>query len=130
MGLKEKGTGRPDWSVQLFVEGKSYIRNGTVAVGNTDPATAYNTADTHNVRAYLGHLATSGFILNKSNTATLFIWISIDGVNFYGTGAGEGVDKEYTLVAPNTGYDLERATAYSFKIGANANNTPYIINMI
>lgn len=113
-----------------YISGKAYRRNSTVTTGNADPTTAYDTANEHDIYTYLGHIGTSGFILNLDSTDTLFIWVSIDGTTFFGTETGEGVGVEYIPILPSTQFSLEPMTAHTIKIGASANSISYTIVII
>ena len=106
-----------------FKAGRQYIRNTAVTTGNVDPATAYTTADTHRINASLTKNATTGYVKNRDNSATLFIWISLDGTEYGQTGAGLGT--EYASIQPNSALNIDGGEVYSLKVGADANSINY-----
>lgn len=106
-----------------FKSGRGYIRNQTLVTGNATPATAYTTADTHNVFTTLRRNATTGYIKNRDSVARLLCWISIDGTE-YGQ-SGQGIAVEYFTVDPNSALNIDGWEVYSLVIGANQNNVAY-----
>jgi len=106
-----------------FKAGRQYIRNSTITTGNVYPATAYTTADTHSVNASLTKNATTGYVKNRDNSATLFIWISLDGTEYGQSGAGLGT--EYASIQPNSALNIDGGEVYSLKVGADTNSINY-----
>lgn len=115
---------------RIYIPGNSYRKNGVVSVGSGDLATAYANANEHKIYEYLGQLGTNGFILNRDSTATLYLWVSIDGTTFFGTGADEGVDVEYIPSLPSTQLSVEPMTIHTLKIGADTNDVHYTMVII
>lgn len=110
-----------------FKAGMQYIENRTVVIGNVDPATAYTTADEHNMDTALTKNATTGYIKNHDNSATLYIWFSLDGTNYDPRGVGLGV--AYATVPPNSAVNIDGAEVCSVKVGANASSIAYEVFM-
>lgn len=106
-----------------FKAGRQYIRNSTVATGNVDPATAYTTADTHSINTALTKNATTGYVKNRDNSATLFVWISLDGTEYGQSGAGLAV--EYSTIQPNSALNIDGGEVNSLKVGADSNSIMY-----
>lgn len=106
-----------------FKAGMQYIENRTITTGNTDPATAYTTADTHSVNSSLTKNATTGYVKNRDNSATLFMWISLDGTNYDPRGVGLGV--AYASIQPNSALNIDGGEVYSIKVGADSNGINY-----
>lgn len=110
-----------------FKAGMQHIENRTVTTGNAAPATAYTTADEHNMNTSLTKNATTGYIRNRDNSATLFLWFSLDGTNYDPRGVGLGV--AYTTVPPNSAVNIDGAEVFSFKVGADTNSVAYEVFM-
>lgn len=108
-----------------FKAGRQYIRNTSVTTGNTDPATAYTTADTHSVNAALTKNATTGYVKNRDNSATIFIWLSLDGTEYGQTPNGAGLGTEYASIQPNSALNIDGGEVFSIKVGADANSIQY-----
>lgn len=128
MAIRAAAAGRPDWMDVGYIGGKDYSRNQKLSTGSATLSTAYDNADIHRVYAYLGHLASNGFILNKDSIENIYVWISLDGETFYDSDIG--LDVDYKPVLPGTGYTLSPRTAHSIKIGGSGNSIDYAIALI
>lgn len=106
-----------------FKAGRGYIRNQTLAVGNADPATAYTTADVHNMFSILQRNATTGYVKNRDNSAVIFVWVSEDGTEFGQSGLGLGV--EYITVQPLSVFHIDGWSLNTIVVGADSNNVQY-----
>ncbi len=110
-----------------FKAGMQYIENRTVTTGNADPATAYTTSDEHNLNAALTKNGTTGYIKNHDNSATLYLWFSLNGTNYDPRGVGLGV--AYATVPPNSAVNTDGAEVFSIKVGADTNSIAYEVFM-
>jgi len=106
-----------------FKAGRGYIRNQQLAVGNVAPLVAYTTADTHAIFTTIQRNATTGYIKNLDISATLYVWVSEDGIEF-GAG-GVGLDVEYITVQPLSVFHIDGWSLHTIMIGADANLIDY-----
>jgi len=92
-----------------FYEGKPFTKNDVVATAGSPVVL--------DVRGFLNRNAHVGTIENKSNTETLYVYLSDD-------------TETYTDMIPveaSQGFNLEKEDVAKIKIDASANNTPYFV---
>jgi len=110
----------PDIKPLMEAYGKPYIYNGSVSTGSTTISDAYANSDEHNIADTLGRRFRTGYIFNESETASLYVWLSVDGSYTL---------EEYTRVPPTSTLEIT-GHFYSVKVGASANDTSYSINVL
>ncbi|RLG05534.1 MAG: hypothetical protein DRN68_08555 [Thaumarchaeota archaeon] len=110
----------PDIKPLIGAYGKPYIYNGLVSTGSTTISDAYANSDEHNIADTLGRRFRTGYIFNESDTASLYVWLSVDGSYTL---------EEYTRIPPTSTLEIT-GRFYSVKVGASANDTPYSINVL
>jgi len=110
----------PDIKPLMEAYGKPYIYNGSVSTGSTTISDAYANSDEHNIADTLGRRFRTGYIFNESDSASLYVWLSVDG---------SYTVEEYTRIPPASTLEIT-GRFYSVKVGASANDTPYSINVL
>lgn len=113
--------GIPNVTLATYFSGIPYIANETISTGSVILQTAYDNAQTESLYSTLNRNVRDGYLINKGDGGSLYVWISSDGGTFY----RDSISANYITINPNDSFDLSGMDINSIKIGASANSTSY-----